>query len=96
MANEEVYKPEVNVVEEEVQAQVVQPREPDSDTVQVHEVSVALDRVITDPSADDAVQVPEAGRSPLETDGLPIHALDANSPEEELASAKTSKKSDKS
>ncbi len=84
---ENVYKPEVETVREEVDAQVVQPRDPDADKVQVHEVAVTLDRVITDPSAPDAVQVPDAGRSPLDEDGLPIHALDAKTPEEELASS---------
>lgn len=65
-----VVEPEVNV--EQVDAMVVQPREGDSDTVNVHEVSVATDRVITDPSSPLAVQIPPEGRG----DGtLPIHAL---------------------
>jgi hypothetical protein len=77
----EEFTPNVTVVKEEVDAQVVQPREPDADTVKVHEVSVELDRTITDPSADDAVQVPAEGRSPLEETGLPI----AESPEQALS-----------
>lgn len=80
----DVYKPEVETVREEVDAQVAQPRDPDADKVQVHEVSVKLDRVITDPSAPDAVQVPEAGQG--NTD-LPAHRLDAPSAEEVLAGA---------
>lgn len=86
MAND-VYKPEVEVVEEDVQAQVAPPRDPEPDTVPVKETSVQLDRVITDPSAPDAVQVPDEGRSPLDSDGLPINRLAEDTPEEKIAAA---------
>lgn len=65
-------EPEVQVIQETEAAQVAQPREGDSDTVNVHEVSLAMDEVITDPSSPLAVQVPDAGRGSLD---LPIHAL---------------------
>jgi hypothetical protein len=47
-------------------------RRPDADTVLVHETAVVLDRVVTDPSSPEAVQIPDAGRGDL---NLPIHAL---------------------
>ncbi len=72
----------VETVDEEVQAQVAPPRDPDADKVRVHEVSVSLDRVITDPSADDAVQVPEEGQG---STVLPAHSLDAPSAEQVLS-----------
>lgn len=65
-----VVEPEVRV--EQVDAQVMQPREGDSDKVNVHEVSVVTDRVITDPSSPLAVQVPAEGRGDA---SLPIHRL---------------------
>lgn len=68
----EVRRVQVDVNEESVAAQVAQPREGDSDTVQVHETSVSLDEVITDPSSPLAVQVPDAGRGTM---SLPIHEL---------------------
>lgn len=72
---------QVNRVEEQVQAQVAPPREPDSDTVDVHEVSVTTDVVITDPTSPLAVQT-EGGGGSLD---LPIHLLDRPSPEQVLA-----------
>ncbi len=76
MPKTETYVPEVQVVKEQVAAQVSKPRKADASKVQVHEVSVRLDRVITDPNSADAVQVPEA------TDiQLPIHRLSAPSAE---------------
>lgn len=66
---------QVEVVQEQVAAQVVQPREGDTDKVNVHEVSVTTDEVITDTSSPLAVQVPDAGRSPLQSSGLPISRL---------------------
>lgn len=72
----------VDVVKEQVAAQVVQPREPDADHVNVHEVSVQLDEVITDPASPLAVQVPDEGRGFLD---LPIHRLDAERPEDVFA-----------
>lgn len=79
---ESVHKVEVEVTKEQVAAQVSQPREADSDKVNVHESYVAMDRVITDPSDPLAVQVPDAGRGDL---SLPIHALDAGTPEEQFS-----------
>lgn len=70
-------------------AQVVAERAPDADQVYVHEVSVQLDRFVTDPSSPEAVQIPDAGRGSLE---LPIHALDAGSPEDRLAGASKGKR----
>lgn len=48
----------------------------------VHETSIATDRVITDPTSPLAVQIPDAGRSPL---GLPAHQLAQPSPEQAFA-----------
>jgi hypothetical protein len=67
---------EVEVAKDQVDAMVVQPREPDADKVNVHEVSVALDERV------DYVIVPPEGRGSLD---LPIHALDAERPEEFFA-----------
>lgn len=47
-------------------------------TVAVDETEVSIDVVVTDPAGGTAVQgegAGEPGRSPLETDGLPISAL---------------------
>src|SRR5688572_18075124 len=74
----EAREPKVDVVDEAVDAQVAPPREADSDKVQVHEVAVSVDEVITDPSSPLAVQVPDAGRGSLD---LPIHALANGTPE---------------
>jgi hypothetical protein len=68
----EVFTVEPEVVEEQVAAQVAQPREADRDSVDVHETSVMLDEVITDPSDPRAVIIPDAGRGSLD---LPIHRL---------------------
>lgn len=76
-------EPKAVVVREEVDAQVVQPREGDSDKVNVHEVHVTTDEVITDPSSPLAVQVPHAGRGDAT---LPIHALGGKRPEDVFAS----------
>lgn len=70
---------EVTVFEDESPAQVSQPRTADAPTVHVHEVSVSMDRVITDPSDPLAVQIPDAGRGSLD---LPIHALGGDTPED--------------
>lgn len=74
---------QVEVVREEVDAQVAPPREPDADKTEVHEVSVQVDKVITDPSSPEAVQVPEEGRGSTD---LPIHQLQEPSPEQALES----------
>lgn len=65
-------EPRVTVNEGTDTAQVAPERQAPADTVPVHEVSVTLDEVILDPSAPEAVQVPDAGRGFLD---LPIHNL---------------------
>jgi hypothetical protein len=81
--NEHVHKVEPDTVEESVDAQVVATPQPAADKVNVHETSVQLDTVITDPSSPLAVQVPDAGRGSLD---LPIHGLNAPTVEEVFAS----------
>ena len=78
----EVRSVEISVTKEEAPAQVVQPREGDSDVVHVHEVYVTTDEIITDPSSPLAVQIPDAGRGSLD---LPIHGLDQGTVEEVFA-----------
>lgn len=75
----------VETVKEEVDAQVAPARAPDANKVQVHEVRVTTDTVITDPTSDLAVQVPPEGRGSLD---LPIHKLDAPSAEQVLEGEK--------
>lgn len=70
---------EVYVNKDSVTAQVSPPREDPAPSVPVHEVQVTLDEVILDPSAPEAVQVPDAGRGFLD---LPIHALANGTPEQ--------------
>lgn len=74
-------EPEVNSGEEK--AQVAPRREADSSKVVVHETRVVTDKVITDPSSPEAVQVPDAGRGDA---SLPIHRLAEGTPEEVFAS----------
>lgn len=69
----EVREPTVEVVKEQRPAQVKGPDAEVVDKVNVHEVVVAMDTVVTDPSSPEAVQIPDAGRGSLD---LPIHALD--------------------
>lgn len=78
----EVRTVEPVVVSGTVPAQVAPPRESDASEVPVHETSVQLDEVITDPSDPRAVQVPDAGRGSLD---LPIHRLAEPSPEQVFA-----------
>jgi hypothetical protein len=86
VGDEEVYaeshsvEPEVNV--EQVDAQVPGKADPPADKVNVHEVFVATDEVITDTSDPRAVQVPDAGRGSLD---LPIHALGLGHVEDRFA-----------
>lgn len=80
--NIEAREPTVEVKREQVDAQVVQPREGDADKVNVHETTIALDEVITDPSSPLAVQVPDAGRGSLD---LPTHALSGPTVEQAFA-----------
>lgn len=72
----------VKVVKEEQPAQVTGPAAEPVDTVNVHEVSVQLDEVITDPSSPLAVQIPDAGRGDL---SLPIHGLNGPTVEQFFA-----------
>jgi hypothetical protein len=80
--NLEVREVSVDVNKDTVAAQVAPEREAPSDKVYQHEVAVALDEVITDPSSPLAVQIPDAGRGFLD---LPIHRLDAKRPEDVFA-----------
>jgi hypothetical protein len=81
-APEEAREPQAEVVQGEVPAQVAPPRDPDADVVEVHETSVTLDEVITDPTSELAVQVPERDEAALK---LPIHALSGKRPEDVFA-----------
>lgn len=81
----EVTKVDPQITKEAVAAQVAPPREADAKKVNVHETRVATDTVITDPSSPLAVQVPDAGKSPLLTDGLPVHQLAEGNVEDRLA-----------
>jgi hypothetical protein len=65
-------------------AQVTPQRSPDADRVQVHEVVVHTDEVITDPSDPRAVQIPDAGRGSLD---LPIHALAEGTVEDKFSAS---------
>lgn len=85
-------EPDYVVVQDQVDAQVVQPREGDHDKVNVHEVHVQLDEVITDPASPLAVQVPDAGRGSLD---LPIHSL-AGQTVEQVFAEKASEPDDES
>ena len=77
-------EPQATIVQQQVAAQVAQPREGAVDKVNVHEVYIAIDEVITDPSSPLAVQVPDAGRGSL---SLPMHALNGPTPEQVFAAA---------
>lgn len=70
MADEKAVKVEVH--RDQVPAQVAPPREPDADTVDVFEVSVALDQPVLDPTDENAVIVPDEGKGSLD---LPIHSV---------------------
>lgn len=74
----DVHEVEVDVNKDSVPAQTTGKPAVEVDQVYVHETSVMLDRVITDPHSPEAVQIPDAGRGTLD---LPIHALDAETPE---------------
>lgn len=52
------------------------------ETTPVDVTYVTLDEIITDPTADNAVQVPDEGKGFTD---LPIHRLDAKSPEQQFA-----------
>lgn len=63
---------EVEVNKDKVDAMRVQAREPDAAYVPIHETSITVDTVITDPSSPLAVQIPDAGRGTMM---LPITGL---------------------
>lgn len=69
----------VENVREQVDAQVAPPREPDADKVDVRETYVTTDVPVLDPSAPEAVIVPDEGRGSLE---LPAERLDGQTPEQ--------------
>jgi len=75
-------EPQVVVNQGTETAQVAPERQAAADTVPVHEVSVTLDEVVLDPSAPEAVQVPDAGRGFLD---LPIHELAKGTAEQRFA-----------
>jgi hypothetical protein len=75
-----VVEPEVNT--EPVDAQVAPERDAAAASVTVHETVVHTDRVITDPSSPEAVQIPDAGRGDAR---LPIHQLGEPTPEQVFA-----------
>jgi hypothetical protein len=79
----EVHSVEPDVNTDSVKAQVAPEREKPSTKVPVHETSVKLDEVITDPSSPLAVQVPDAGRGDA---SLPIHRLANPTPEDVFSS----------
>lgn len=78
-----VHEVKVEVNDDAVNAQVAPAREKDAAKVSASETSVQLDRVITDPSAPEAVQVPDAGRG---DSSLPIQRLSEPTPEDVFAS----------
>ena len=88
----EVREASVNVVAEQVPAQVTPDAGLPVNTVAVHETAVYTDEVITDPSSPLAVQIPDAGRGSLD---LPIHALGNPRPEDVFAAAAAEKPSKK-
>jgi hypothetical protein len=76
-------EPGVDVVDEQVAAQVTGKPSVDPTKVNVFEVAVTTDEVITDPNSPLAVQVPDAGRGDLL---LPIHRfVNARRPEDVFA-----------
>lgn len=91
---------DVAVEQRQDKAQVVAKPEPAPSKVEVYEVAVTTDTVITDPSDPLAVQIPDAGRGSLL---LPIHqfvgaehvedvfARDGQAPEESDEASETAK-----
>ena len=75
---------DVEVVREDAKAQVTGPPAKPVETVKVHETYIKVDEFVTDPSAPEAVQVPDAGRGSLD---LPIHALSGPTPEQVFSGA---------
>lgn len=81
-----VNEPDINVNDEPVKAQVKGPEHPVEDKVQVNEVHVNVDRVITDPSDPLAVIIPPEGRGDA-TNPIQAAYTDAQHPEDALAAA---------
>lgn len=80
-------EPGVDVVDEQVDAQVNRNPVAIPDKVNVFEVSVTTDEVITDPNSPLAVQIPDAGRGDLL---LPIHRfVNARRPEDVFSEVAT-------
>jgi hypothetical protein len=78
--NKHVHKVEPEVVSEET-TQKYAPATQQQSVYPVHETSVRLDTVVTDPSSPEAVQIPDAGRG---SSDLPIHLLTGETPNEAL------------
>jgi hypothetical protein len=78
---EQTFTPEAEVVSEKT-TQKYAPEATQQADYPLHEVVVVTDRTTTDPTAPEAVQIPDAGRSPL---SLPIHDLATGSPEDKFA-----------
>lgn len=78
--NLEARSADVYQVNQDVPAQTTGKPAVEVPTVKVSETAVRLDEVITDPNSPLAVQIPDAGRGPLD---LPIHRLaEAPKPED--------------
>lgn len=73
----------IDHTDEEIQGQPqAQAREPHDGTVKVRETVVTTDRVILDPNADDAVQIPEGvGASSVDRANPLAEALSTGTPE---------------
>jgi hypothetical protein len=74
--------PEAHVVQEDVPAQTTGDSGSPVEVSKVHETTIILDKVVTDPHSPEAVQIPDAGRGTLD---LPLHALAGKSPEQVFA-----------
>lgn len=84
---------EVDVNKDRVKTMRVQQREPDAAYAPVHETSITIDTVITDPASPLAVQIPDAGRGTML---LPITGLNEGTVEERFAAAAEEESSDDS
>jgi hypothetical protein len=81
VGDENLPEPDVEVrnITDQVDAQVNKTKVEVADKVDVHEVHVNPDHVITDPNSPEAVQIPDAGRGSLD---LPLHAFEEGSVED--------------
>lgn len=84
--NPPVNEPDVHVNDEAVKAQVKGPDHPVEDKVQVNELHVNVDRVITDPSDPLAVIIPPEGRGDA-VNPIAKAWADATHPEDAFADA---------